>query len=136
MVQFLDLPLELLPIILSHLLKPHHLATSSLVSKSFHTYATPKLYKRASIFSWHRQGKAKVTNAFSSNIRDLHGNRFYVGHTTLRHSFALSASRQIRRSAWFVAISDIEYCNLMLSLFHVPYFRNPGFSEGVYNCWR
>jgi len=24
----------------------------------------------------------------------------------------------------------------MLSLFHVPYFRNPGFSEGVYNCWR
>jgi hypothetical protein len=56
---FVDLPVELLPVVLDHLLKSHLLACC-LVSHSFCTFATPKLYEYASIFSWRRNAKAKV----------------------------------------------------------------------------
>lgn len=60
MAKFSDLPLELLPITLVNLLKPHHLASACLVNKSFHTFAVPWLYNHVSIYSWHREGKIKV----------------------------------------------------------------------------
>ena len=60
MACFLDLPVEILPVILSHLHKPHHLASTSLVSTTFHQFATPQLYSRVSIYSWHKDSKVKV----------------------------------------------------------------------------
>ncbi|RDB17281.1 hypothetical protein Hypma_001720 [Hypsizygus marmoreus] len=66
MVQFLDLPIELLPLILSNLPKPHHLASACLVNKAFHIFAVPNLYERASIYAWHRDGKRKVIQLFNT----------------------------------------------------------------------
>jgi hypothetical protein len=71
MVSFYDLPLELLPVILSHLLKPPHLASTCLVSKTFHQFAAPQLYDRVSIYSWQRAGKAKVNSYFSNSIPEV-----------------------------------------------------------------
>lgn len=69
MAKFSDLPLELLPIILVNLLKPHHLALACLVNKSFHTFAVPWLYNHVSIYSWHREGKIKVVKLFDTLSR-------------------------------------------------------------------
>lgn len=60
MTQFLDLPLEILPVIFENILKPHHITTICLVNKTFHEFAIPRLYDRASIYSWQREGKTKV----------------------------------------------------------------------------
>ena len=57
---FLDLPLEILPEIFSHIVKPQHLAYLCLVNNSFRTFAVSKLYERVSIYSWHKEGKSKV----------------------------------------------------------------------------
>ncbi|KII93204.1 hypothetical protein PLICRDRAFT_151711 [Plicaturopsis crispa FD-325 SS-3] len=64
LTQFLDLPVELLPLIFRHILKSQHLASTCLVNKSFHTFATPLLYERAYIFAWHKNGKSKVIKLF------------------------------------------------------------------------
>lgn len=58
---FADLPLEILPEILAHIVKPQHLALICLVNTTFQTFATPRLYERISIYSWHREGKIKVS---------------------------------------------------------------------------
>lgn len=60
MTEFPDLPLELLPIILQHVVRPSHLAALSLVNKSFHGFVVPQLYERAFIYAWHKEGKVKV----------------------------------------------------------------------------
>ena len=57
---FLDLPLEILPEILEYVVKPQHLAATCLVNKTFNLFATQRLYERISIYSWHKEGKAKV----------------------------------------------------------------------------
>lgn len=59
-MEFLDLPLELLSDILSHLVKPQHIASACRVNKLFNQFGIPKLYERASIYSWHKHAKAKV----------------------------------------------------------------------------
>ncbi|KAL4071711.1 hypothetical protein J3A83DRAFT_4358163 [Scleroderma citrinum] len=46
MAQFLDIPVELLPIIFSFVLKPHYLTVLCLVNKTFNVFATPVLYGR------------------------------------------------------------------------------------------
>jgi len=69
-VCFLDLPLELLPVILSHLQKPYHLSSTCLVSKTFHQFAATKLYERASIYSWQKEGKAKVKYISPANATE------------------------------------------------------------------
>ena len=61
MVEFNDLPIEIIPVITRQLLRPHHLATASLVNRSFYTYTIPLLYERASIFAWHRESKVKAS---------------------------------------------------------------------------
>ncbi|KAH9934099.1 hypothetical protein B0H21DRAFT_759722 [Amylocystis lapponica] len=61
---FLELPLELLPDILQHIIRPSHLAAICLVNKSFHFFAVSQLYKRAFIYAWHKDGKAKVVKLF------------------------------------------------------------------------
>ena len=57
---FLDLPLEILPEIFNHVVKPQHLASLCLVNNSFRTFAVCKLYERVSIYSWHKEGKTKA----------------------------------------------------------------------------
>ncbi|KAJ7474202.1 hypothetical protein FB451DRAFT_1088893 [Mycena latifolia] len=71
-MQFLDLPLELLASILVHLAKPQHLAAACRVNKTFCTFGTPRLYHRASIYSWHKHAKAKVVSLFNTLARYPH----------------------------------------------------------------
>ena len=60
MTRFLDLPIELLPAILRHIIKPHHLALCCLVNKSFSLFAIPQLYECIYIYAWHKHAKVKV----------------------------------------------------------------------------
>ncbi|PPR07496.1 hypothetical protein CVT26_013465 [Gymnopilus dilepis] len=68
-MQFLDLPIELLPEILKYVVKPQHLASACLVNKAFRTFATTRLYERIFIYSWHKEGKAKVVKLFDTLSR-------------------------------------------------------------------
>ncbi|OSD01016.1 hypothetical protein PYCCODRAFT_1370033 [Trametes coccinea BRFM310] len=61
---FQDLPVELLPLVLQHVVRPSHLAALCLVNKSFYTFAVPLLYERVFIYAWHKEGKAKVIKLF------------------------------------------------------------------------
>ena len=60
LAQFTDLPVELLPIVVQHIVRPSHLAAVCLVNQSFHTFTAPLLYERIFIYAWHKEGKAKV----------------------------------------------------------------------------
>lgn len=53
------LPIELLPEILQHILKPQRLATLSLVSRTFYIFAAELLYERIHIYPWYRSAKLK-----------------------------------------------------------------------------
>ncbi|KAF9078782.1 hypothetical protein BDP27DRAFT_1206321 [Rhodocollybia butyracea] len=53
----LDIPLELLPEIFYHIRYPQDLCKLCQVNKTFHHFATPLLYERIYIFSWHKHGK-------------------------------------------------------------------------------
>lgn len=66
-----DLPPELLPEILRHLPKVHHLTRTALVDHLFYQATIPELYKRASIYSWHKEGKLKVAQGSSVLIYSL-----------------------------------------------------------------
>ncbi|KAF8173723.1 hypothetical protein BJ912DRAFT_991755 [Pholiota molesta] len=59
-MSFLDLPIEILPEVIEHVLKPQHLAQLCLVNKTFRAFATPRLYERIYIYSWHREGNPKL----------------------------------------------------------------------------
>ena len=61
LAQFNDLPLELLPMVVQHLIRPSHLAALCLVNQLFYTFTVPLLYERVFIYAWHREGKAKVS---------------------------------------------------------------------------
>ncbi|KAJ7088368.1 hypothetical protein B0H15DRAFT_841137 [Mycena belliarum] len=65
-MQFLDLPLELVAAILFHLGRPQYLAVACRVNKAFFTFTIPRLYERASIYSWHKHAKAKVVSLFDT----------------------------------------------------------------------
>ncbi|KAF9011769.1 hypothetical protein BDQ17DRAFT_1344798 [Cyathus striatus] len=69
MTEFTNLPLELLPCVLYHLQKSHHLTSTCLVSKIFYQFSVPELYRRASIYSWHREAKIKVVLLFDTLSR-------------------------------------------------------------------
>ncbi|KAM5546113.1 hypothetical protein V8D89_000239 [Ganoderma adspersum] len=64
LAQFIDLPVELLPIVVQHIVRPSHLAAVCLVNQSFYTFAVPLLYERIFIYAWHKEGKAKVLKLF------------------------------------------------------------------------
>ncbi|KAF9238049.1 hypothetical protein BU15DRAFT_48001 [Melanogaster broomeanus] len=64
MAQFLELPLELLPVILDFVIKPQHISALCLVNKSFNGFATPLLYRRVFIFAWYKEVKLKVALLF------------------------------------------------------------------------
>ncbi|KAI5119999.1 hypothetical protein M0805_004442 [Coniferiporia weirii] len=63
-MDFADLPLEIIPFISQHLLRPQHLAQACLINKNFYSYTVPFLYERIAIFAWHKNGKKKATRLF------------------------------------------------------------------------
>ena len=63
MARFEDLPLELLPQILVHLLipdRPDYLASLCLVCRNFYSFSVPKLYRRIVILPWYKSSKSRV----------------------------------------------------------------------------
>ncbi|KAF9531062.1 hypothetical protein CPB83DRAFT_849257 [Crepidotus variabilis] len=75
-MKFLDLPVDVLPVILHFVVKSSHLASACLVNKEFSTFATPLLYDSVCIYSWHIDGKKKVLQLFetlrtSTNLAQL-----------------------------------------------------------------
>ncbi|KAF8470403.1 hypothetical protein DFH94DRAFT_208822 [Russula ochroleuca] len=64
MTRFEDLPLDLLPQILVHLVLPDHLAALCLVSRTFYSFSVPNLYRRIVILPWHKSSKSRVTQLF------------------------------------------------------------------------
>ncbi|KAA1474576.1 hypothetical protein DENSPDRAFT_841180 [Dentipellis sp. KUC8613] len=65
MAKFTDLPLELLPRIIQHIIKPSNLAVVCLVNRSFHTFAVPLLYERiATISPWYRDANNRMMEVF------------------------------------------------------------------------
>ncbi|KAF5371581.1 hypothetical protein D9758_003430 [Tetrapyrgos nigripes] len=64
MTEFIDLPVELLPVILSFIPNPRSLTHTCLVNKVFYQFAVPRLYERISIYSWQKHGKERVIQLF------------------------------------------------------------------------
>ncbi|OCB90530.1 hypothetical protein A7U60_g2264 [Sanghuangporus baumii] len=57
---FVDLPVEVLPLIIQHVLRPSHLVQLCLVNKDFHESTVPVLYERPAIYAWYREAKNRV----------------------------------------------------------------------------
>ncbi|OAX42235.1 hypothetical protein K503DRAFT_734074 [Rhizopogon vinicolor AM-OR11-026] len=57
MVAFLDLPLELLPVIFNSVVSPPHLGSLCLVNNSFNQFAIQKLYQHIYCYAWHNNSK-------------------------------------------------------------------------------
>ncbi|KAG7451596.1 uncharacterized protein BT62DRAFT_942611 [Guyanagaster necrorhizus] len=93
-MHFLDLPLDILPLILSHLQNTHHLALTCCVNKIFYQFAAPRLYERISIYSWHKHRKTKVLQLFGTLSRYPHLARYVrrLGQDVLRFGHDLSYS--------------------------------------------
>jgi hypothetical protein len=66
MARFEDLPLELLPLIVVHLLSPEHLSSLCLVSRTFYHFSVSILYNRIAIFPWHKFSKFRVSGSLPS----------------------------------------------------------------------
>ena len=60
MALFRDLPLDLLPLIISNLQEPVHIASLCLVNHAFYTFSVPVLYERIFIYAWQRKSKFRV----------------------------------------------------------------------------
>ncbi|EPT01925.1 hypothetical protein FOMPIDRAFT_1160757 [Fomitopsis schrenkii] len=88
---FLDLPLELLPVIMQQLVRPSHFAALCLVNRSFYAFAVPYLYERAFIYAWHKEGKAKVVKLFRTLSACPH-----LWSGPLRHRYFLMYHLEIR----------------------------------------
>ena len=61
-MEFPDLPVDLLPLILQHIVRPQHLAWVCLVNKDFHSFAIVYLYGRIAIYPWFKGGKIRASN--------------------------------------------------------------------------
>ncbi|KAF8655023.1 hypothetical protein AX16_003293 [Volvariella volvacea WC 439] len=66
MVEFRDLPVELLSDILQHLVKPSQLAEACLVNKLFYPSASHLLYQHIFLASWHKNAKGRVVQLFQT----------------------------------------------------------------------
>ncbi|KAG2076336.1 hypothetical protein BDR04DRAFT_1003897 [Suillus decipiens] len=58
-LSFVDIHLELLPIIFDSVVRPQHLTFLCLVNKSFNEFAVKRLYRHIYIYAWHTNLKAK-----------------------------------------------------------------------------
>ena len=99
-----NLPVELIPLILQHLIKPQHLALCCRVSKLFHELAMPLLYERAFIYAWYKEGKQRVGAAeiFAQSLLIS----FTSGNKAILDTRQLPTSREIRSETGLV------FCNL------------------------
>ncbi|KAI0030157.1 hypothetical protein K488DRAFT_79788 [Vararia minispora EC-137] len=61
-----DLPIELFPLIVGHVVKASHLACICLVNKPFYALAVPLLYKRIVIRHWYTDWKRRVIRVFQT----------------------------------------------------------------------
>ncbi|KAG2362343.1 hypothetical protein BDR07DRAFT_1451206 [Suillus spraguei] len=78
-LSFVDIPLELLPIIFDSVVRPQHLTFLCLVNKTFNEFAIKRLYRHIYIYAWHTNLKANpdqfmtptnaVTNSHYTEIR-------------------------------------------------------------------
>jgi len=82
MARFEDLPLDLLPEIIVHLLIPVHLTSLCLVSRTVYSFSVPNLYRRIVILPLHKSSKSRVCIIFSifsegNSLTSCHaGNKF------------------------------------------------------------
>ena len=98
MTGFLDLPVELLPLILQYIIRPSHIAALCLVNRYFHAFAIPQLYERAFIYAWHTDGKTKVRITQIMGTQSQYPDVF-LGYTTVQYSYGTIASSKICASA-------------------------------------
>ena len=61
LARFNDLPLELLPMVIQHVVRPSHLAAVCLVNRPFYMFTITLLYERVFIYAWHKEGKTKAS---------------------------------------------------------------------------
>lgn len=95
MILFEDLPPEIIPIVVENVTKPQHLAAICLVSRAFHAFTVPVLYKRIFIYPWQREGKLKVSfccRSYFPRGADRNG-----GWQTLPHARVRAATRSVRQ---------------------------------------
>ena len=101
--QFADLPIELLPSIVQHIVRPSHLGALCLVNQSFYKFTIPLLYERVFIYAWHKKGKAKVrpTGAGGTGFQ-LQPLVAISGHQAFQNIGRLSPSCSIGAAARYV----------------------------------
>lgn len=93
-MQFKYLPLEFIPLIVQHLVWPHHLAQTCLVNKDFYCNVIPLLYEHTAIFAWHKEAKTRVGSDHITLVlaSDKTGAE---GHATLLDPCKLSGSCEV-----------------------------------------
>ena len=102
MARFLDIPVDLLPLILQHLVRPNHLAASRLVNSSFGTFAVPFLFEQIFIFAWHKDAKIRVIA-----LTSLEWNQRYnldPDSAAISYPGWLPATRKVGQKTWSVII--------------------------------
>ena len=106
MAHFLELPVELLPVIFDFVLRPQHISALCLVNKTFNRFATPLLYRRVFIFAWYKAAKTKVGLGPDSeiNLFKLLNSALHTGHFTLRDLIQMPSSRPLCREVRRVAV--------------------------------
>ena len=97
-MEFLDLPPEILPEIFSHIETPGHIASLCLVNKTFRTFAVCELYKQVIIYSWDKEETTKACVVIASLSSIL--SRLAVFKSLLQYAFPLSISSSPRISYW------------------------------------
>ncbi|KAL5497830.1 hypothetical protein ACEPAH_2761 [Sanghuangporus vaninii] len=105
---FVDLPVELLPLIIQHVLRPSHLVQLCLVNKDFHESTVPVLYERPAIYAWHREAKNRATQLFRTlcNCPKL---ARYVRRLELR-DFPKAISRDSANQLTQLCVSGLANC--------------------------
>ena len=94
----MDLPLEILPEIFSHIVMPRHLASLYLMNNAFRTFAVCELYKQVSIYSRHKEETTKACVILASLNSIL--SRLTGLESLLQYTFPLSISSSPRILYW------------------------------------
>ncbi|KAL5520814.1 hypothetical protein ACEPAF_2817 [Sanghuangporus sanghuang] len=105
---FVDLPVEVLPLIIQHVLRPSHLVQLCLVNKDFHESTVPVLYERPAIYAWYREAKNRATQLFRTlcNCPKL---ARYVRRLELR-DFPKAISRDSANQLTHLCVSGLANC--------------------------
>ena len=94
MARFEDLPLDLLPEILVHLLIPDHLTSLCLVSRTIYSFSVPKLYRRIVILPSHKSSKSRVCILIFSIFSEVNSlTSCHAGNKFIQNSRGVSQPR-------------------------------------------